>query len=105
MIEDKTFETEIIPPRSGHHVEEAITTIVEILAYYIYPPFTNPLGQPLIDPPSTRYVDGYSSYYLPPNSTTTQSFGFLEGLENSSFSTTPVVGTTSDSSLPKKSMT
>jgi hypothetical protein len=98
MISDHTSETGSITPRSGQHVEELVTTFVEILAYYVNPLFNDPLGLPLIDPPSMRYFDSYSSYYLLPGSTTTQYFGmnlsyfgFPEGLGNLSFSTTPVV--------------
>jgi hypothetical protein len=68
------------------------------------PIFNDPLFLPLIDPPYTRYLNAYSSYYLPPGSTTTQfpyvnpsSFGFPEGLGNLSFSTTLVVDTIGDS--------
>jgi hypothetical protein len=64
------------------------------------PLFTDPLIQPLTDPQSMRYFDAYSYYKLSHDSTTTQSFGanpssfgFPEGLGNSSFSTTPVVDT------------
>jgi hypothetical protein len=103
MIKDQTSETGSIPPGSDHHVEELVTTIVESLASYMNPLFTDPLGQPLIDPPSTRYVNSYYFYYLPPNSTTTQcfgvnpsSFGFFEGLGNIFFFTTPIVYTASD---------
>jgi hypothetical protein len=107
MIEDQTSETESIAPGSGQHIEEPVTTFIEILASYMNPLFTDPLGLPLTDPPSTRYFDAYSSYNLPPGSTTTQSFGmnpssfgFPEGLGNLSFSTTPVVDTVGASSLP-----
>ena len=75
MIGNQTYETESIPLGSGHHVEELVTTIVEILSSYMNPLFTNPLGQPLTYLTSTRYVDSYSSYRLPLDSTTTQSFG------------------------------
>jgi hypothetical protein len=74
--------------------------------------FTDPLDPPVTDPPSTIYVDAYSSYYLSLGSTTTQSFGvnpssfgFPEGLGNSSFSTTLVVDIVVASSLPKTSVT
>jgi hypothetical protein len=74
--------------------------------------FTDPLGQPLTDPPTIRYFDAYSSYKLPPGSTTTHSFGmnpssfgFLEGLRNLKFSTTPIVYIVGASSLPKTSVT
>jgi hypothetical protein len=75
MIEDQISKIESIVPRSGQHVEELVTTFIEILASYVNPLFTDPLDLPLIDPPSTKYFDAYSSYNLPPDSTTTQSFG------------------------------
>jgi hypothetical protein len=62
VITDHTSETGSIAPGSGHHVEEPVPTFIEILAYFVNPPFTDPLGQPLFDPPSTRYIDSYSSY-------------------------------------------
>jgi hypothetical protein len=110
MIVDKTFETKSVAPGSGQHVEAPITTFIESLASYMNPLFTDPLGLPLTDPPSTRFTYAYSSYYLLPSSTTTQyfgmnppSFGFLEGLRN--YSTSPVVDTSSASSLLKTSVT
>jgi hypothetical protein len=112
MIVDHTSETRSIPPRSGQHIEELVTTFEEILASYENPLFIDPFVLPLIDLSSMRYVDSYSSYQLPLNSTTTQyfgtnpsSFGFPEGLGNSYFSTTFVVVTASVFTLPKKSMT
>jgi hypothetical protein len=112
VIVDHTSETGSIAPGSGHHVEEPVPTFVEILAYFVNPPFTDPLGQPLFDPPSMRYIDSFSSYYLPPGSTTTPSFGmnppifgFPEGLGNSYFSTTPVVDTVGAYSLLETSVT
>jgi hypothetical protein len=75
------------------------------------PRFTDPLVQPLTDPPSKIYVDAYSSYHLPLGSTTTQSFGmnpssfgFPEGLEKSYFSTTLVVDIVGASYLLETSM-
>jgi hypothetical protein len=99
MTVDKTSETRSLTPGSGQHVvKELVTAFIEILAYYTDPLFTDPLGLPLIDPPSTRYVDSYSSYQLPLDSTTTQSFGmnpssfgFPEVLGNLSLSKTHVV--------------
>jgi len=95
---DQTSKTGSISLGSGHHVEEPITTFVESIASYTNPLFTNPLDLPLTDPPSMRYIDAYSSYNLPPGSTTTQTFGmnppifvFLEGLESLPLSTTHVV--------------
>jgi hypothetical protein len=112
MIEDKTSETRSIALGSGQHVEEPITTFLEILASYVNHIFTNQLGLPLTHPPSTRYFDAFSSYNLPPSSTTTQcfgvnpsSFGFPKELENLSFSTTPVVDTVGASSLLKTLVT
>jgi hypothetical protein len=75
MIEVQTSDTRNIPPGSGCHVEEPITTVIEIPASYMNPPFTDPLFQPVSDPPYMRYIDSYSSYYLPLGSTTTQYFG------------------------------
>jgi hypothetical protein len=78
----------------------------------VNPLFTDPLGQPLIDPPSMRYFDAYSSYRLLLGSTTTQSFGmnpssfgFPEGLGNLYFSTTHVVDTIGASYLLETSVT
>jgi hypothetical protein len=109
MIKYQPSKTGSIALGSGQQIEEPITTFVEILASYINPLFTDPIGQPLIDPPSTRYVDAYSSYTLTLGSTTTQYFsmnpplfGFPKGLGSSCFSTTPVVDTTSASYLPEK---
>jgi hypothetical protein len=112
VIVDHTFDTRRVTPRSGHHVEEPVPTFIEILAYFVNPPFTDPLGQPLFDPPSTRYFDSFSSYSLSLGSTSTPSFGmdplifgFLEGLGNSYFSTTPVVDTVGAYSLLETSVT
>jgi len=112
MIQDQNSKTWSIAPGSGQHVEELVTTFVESLEYYMNPIFTYPLGLPLIDSPSMRYFDAYSSYKLPPGSTITQSFGvnptsfsFPEGLGSFSFSTSNVANTASISSLPKTSMT
>jgi hypothetical protein len=112
MIKDKTSETERISLGNGHHIEVPVTTFIESLTYYTNPLFTDPLFPPLIDPPFTIFSYAYYSYYLPPSSTTTQSFGvnpssfgFPEGLGNLSFSTTPVVGIVGASSLPETSMT
>ena len=106
MIGDQNSEIESIPSGSGHHVEEPVTTVIESLAYYMNPLFTDPLIQPLINPPSMRYIDAYSSYNLPPGSFTTQFFGmnprifaFPKGLGNLSLSTTHVVDTVGASSL------
>jgi len=100
MIRYQTCETESIAPGSGQHVEELVTTFVEILASYTNTPFIDSLSLTIFDPPSTRYFDAYSSYNLPPGSTTTQSFGahsssfgFLEGPGNLYFSTNLVVDT------------
>jgi hypothetical protein len=78
----------------------------------VNPPFTDPLGQPLFDPPSMRYSDDYSSYYLLPGSTTTPSFGmnplifcFHEGLGNSYFSTNPIVDIVGAHSLLETTVT
>jgi hypothetical protein len=62
MIEDQTSDTRSVAPGSGQHVEELVTTIVESLASYVNPYFTDPIGLSLIDPPSMRYIDAYSSY-------------------------------------------
>ena len=112
MIVDHTSRTGIIASGSGHHIDEPVPTCVESLTYFVNPLFTDPLGQPLFDPPSTRYVDSYSSYHLPPGSTITSSFGmnppilgFPEGLRNSYFSTTLVVDATGSYTLPETSMT
>jgi len=112
MITNHTFETQSVTPRSGQHVEEPITTFVESLASYVNHLFTGPFVLPLIDPPSTRYFDANYSYRLMPGSTTSQyfgvnpsSFGFLLGLGNSSFSTTPIVSIVGASCLPKTSLT
>jgi len=66
--------------------------------------FIDPLSLPLTDPPSTRFIDAYSSYKLLSGSTTMQyfgmnpsSFGFPEGL--GIFSTTPIVDIVDASSL------
>jgi hypothetical protein len=95
VIIDHTSQTGSIALGSGHHIDEPVPTFVESLAYFVNPLFTDPLGQTLFDPPSTRYVDSYSSYRLPPGSTITTSFGMnlpiFEGLGNSSLSTTPIV--------------
>jgi hypothetical protein len=106
MIKDQTFETESVAPGSDQHVEEPVTNFVESLASYVNPLFTDPLILPLTDPPSTRFIDAYSSYILSPRSTTTQYFamnpplfGFTEGLGNFSFSTTHVVDTVGASLL------
>jgi hypothetical protein len=76
------------------------------------PLFTDPLGKPLFDPPSMRYIDSYSSYRLPPGSTITSSFGmnppifgFPEGLGNSSFSKAPIVDFVGAYSLLETSVT
>jgi len=89
MIEEKTSETKSIIIGSDQHVEEPVTTFVEILAYYMNPILNGPLGLPLTDPPAMRFIDSYSSYILPPDLTTTQSFGmnslicfFPEGIGN-----------------------
>jgi hypothetical protein len=78
----------------------------------VNPSFTNPLSQPIFDPPSTIYIDSFSSYYLPPGSTTTPSFGmkppifgFPKGLGNSFFSSTPVVHIVGVYSLPETLVT
>jgi hypothetical protein len=112
MIEDQTSETKSVAPGIDQHIEEPITTFIESLESYENHPFTDPLSLPLIDPPSMRYINAYSSYNLPPGSTTTQSvgmnppiFGFPEGLGNLSLSTTPVVDTFGASSLLGTSMT
>jgi hypothetical protein len=112
MIIDHTSETRSIAPGSGRHIEELVPTFVESLAYLLNPPFIDPLVQPLFDPPSTRYVNSYSSYRLPPGSTITSSFGmsppifgFLEGLGNLSFSKTPVIDAASAYYLPETSVT
>jgi hypothetical protein len=112
MSVDHTSKTESDAPESGQHVEEPVTTFVESLSSYMNPLFNDPLILPLTDPPSTRYFDSFSSYYLLPSSTTTPSFGmnpsifsFSEGLGNSSFSTNLVVDTVGDSSLPKTLVT
>jgi hypothetical protein len=92
IIKDPNSEIGSIDPGSDHHIEEPNTTFVESVTSYTNPLFTNPLGPPLIDPLSTIYVDDFSSYRLPPGSTTTpyfcvnpSSFGFPEGLGNLSF--------------------
>jgi hypothetical protein len=79
---------------------------LERFASYVNPILIDPLVQPLTNPPSMRYFDAYSSYILPPASTTTQSFGvnpssfvFPEGLRNLYFSTTHVVDIVGSSSL------
>ena len=112
MIVDNTSETGSIAPGSGHHIKELIPTFVEILESFVNLPFIDPLGQPLFDPPSMRYIDSYSSYRLPLGFTTTQSFsanpssfGFLKGLGNSSFSTTLVVDIVGASTLLETSVT
>jgi hypothetical protein len=72
---------------------------MEGLVSYTNPLFTDPLGPLLIEQPSTRFLDAYSSYYLPASSTTRPifwheptTFGFPEGLGVSPpLSTTPVV--------------
>jgi hypothetical protein len=112
VIIDHTSETGSITPGSGHHIEEPVPTFVESLAYFVNPSFIDPLGQPLFGPPSMRYIDSYSSYCLLPGSTMTSSFGmnppifgFLEGLGNSSFSTTPIVDAAGAYSLPETLVT
>jgi len=112
MIIDHTSETGSVTPESGQHVEEPVTTFIESLASYMNPLFIVPFVQPLIDPPSMRYIDSYSSYRLPLGFTTTQSFsanpssfGFLKGLGNSSFSTTLVVDIVGASTLLETSVT
>jgi hypothetical protein len=72
MIEDQTSKIESVSPGSGQHVEEPVTTFIEILVFYVNPIFTHPLNLPLIYPPSMRYIDAYYSYHL---LVTTQSFG------------------------------
>jgi hypothetical protein len=106
IIEDQTFEMGSVAFGSGHHVEELVTTFIEILASYMNPLFMDPLSLPLTDPPSTRCFDAYSSYNLPSGSTTTQSFGmnpsfygFPEGLGNLSLSKNIVVNISGASSL------
>jgi hypothetical protein len=112
MIEDQNSETKRIAPGNGHCVEEPVKDFVEIIASYMNPLFTNTVGEPFIDPQSTRYVDAFSSYRLLPRSTTTQSFsvnpsyfGFPKGLGNLYFSTTHVVDTVGTYSLPETSVT
>jgi hypothetical protein len=68
-------------------------TFAESLASYTNPLFTDPLNKPLTDPPSTRFIDAHSSYYLLLGSTIAQCFGmnpsffgFPEGLEEFLFS-------------------
>jgi hypothetical protein len=75
MMAEHTYKTRGVALGSGHHVEEPLPIIVEIFSSFGNPFLTNPLGQPLFDPPSTRYVDSYSSYRLSLDSTTTPSFG------------------------------
>jgi hypothetical protein len=53
VITYHTSEIGSITPRSGQHIEEPVTTFIEILASYMNPLFNDPLGQPLTDPPST----------------------------------------------------
>jgi hypothetical protein len=60
-IEDPTSEIGSVALGSDHHVEELVTNFVESMAYYMNPLFTDLLGPPLTDPPSTRYVDDFSS--------------------------------------------
>jgi hypothetical protein len=98
VIADHTSETRSVAPGSGQHIEELVTTFIEILASYMNPLFIDPLSLPLTDPPFMRYDYAFASYYLPLGSTTTPSFGmnppsfgFPEGLRDSSFSTNLVV--------------
>jgi hypothetical protein len=62
MIKDQTSETKSLTPGSGKHIEESVTTFVEILASYVNSLSTDQLVLPLTDPPSTRYFDACSSY-------------------------------------------
>jgi hypothetical protein len=112
MIEYQPSETGSIAFGSGQHIEELVTTFVQSLAYYVNPLFNDTHILPLTDPPSARYFDAYSSYYLPPRSTATLSFGmnppifyFPEGLQNLSFSTNYMVDIFGASSLPKTFLT
>jgi hypothetical protein len=112
IIIDHTSKTQSIAPRSGQHIEEPVIAFVESLTSHVNPLFTNPLGLPLIDPPSMRYVHAYSSYRLLPSSTTIQSFGmnpssigFPKGIGNLYFSRTLVVDIVGASSLPETSVT
>jgi hypothetical protein len=73
----------------------------------------NPIfNDPLTNPPSTRYLDAYYSYYLSPSSTTTLYFGmnppifcFPDGIGNLSFYTTSIVDIVYDSYLLETSLT
>jgi hypothetical protein len=112
VITYHTYENGSVTPRSGHHVEEPVPTFIESLTYFVNPPFTDPIFQPLFDPPSMRYVDSYSSYQLPLFSTITPFFGmnplifyFPEGLGNSSFSTILVVSNIGAYYLPETLVT
>jgi hypothetical protein len=72
----------------------------------VNPLFTDPLGQPLTEPPSMRYFDAYSSYKLPTDLSTTQYFcmnssffGIPIELGNLYFSTNIVIDTVGTSYL------
>jgi hypothetical protein len=84
--EEMTSEVRSVAPGSDQ-LEEPTTTFIEGVVPYENPPLTDPLGPLLIELPSTRFLDAYSSYHLPTSSATRKYFGmnpltfdFTEGL-------------------------
>jgi hypothetical protein len=105
IITNHTSETCSIAHGTGQHVEEPVTTFVEILTSYMNLLFSYPLILLLT---YMRYLDAFYSYYFLPGSTTTPSFGmnssnfgFPEGICNSLFSITLIVNTVASYSLPE----
>jgi hypothetical protein len=80
MVKEQTSETESVAPGSGQHTEEPVTTFVEGVVPYTNPPLTDPLGPLLVEQPSTRFLDAYSSYHLPTSSSNRLSSDYTDGI-------------------------
>lgn len=50
---------------SNHHIEGEVETLVEDFLSLSNPPLTYTIGPPIVDLPSTRYVDHFTRYMLP----------------------------------------
>jgi hypothetical protein len=57
-----------------------VTTFVEVIVSYPNPLFTDLLGPLLVEQPSTRLLDAYSSYHLPSSSPNRLSSDYIDGI-------------------------